>query len=136
MEIIAFLRAFRFAEASENSIFDCSVPFLVSERRHFCLPNTQNIEGNCQIIGGNIMVRTGAVAIVVTSKSAAVEVQTVLSAYGDIIVGRMGVPNHKTGRNVIALIVEGSVEKISAMTGNLGRIEDVTAKSVLTPAEQ
>ena len=35
MEIIAFLRAFRFAEASENSIFDCSVPFLVSERRHF-----------------------------------------------------------------------------------------------------
>lgn len=82
------------------------------------------------------MVRTGAVAIVVTSKSAAVEVQTVLSAYGDIIVGRMGVPNHQTGRNVIALIVEGSVEKISAMTGNLGRIDGVTAKSVLTPSEQ
>lgn len=82
------------------------------------------------------MVRTGAVAIVVTNKSAAVEVQTVLSAYGDIIVGRMGVPNHQTGRNVIALIVEGSVEKISAMTGNLGRIEGVTAKSVLTPSEQ
>lgn len=82
------------------------------------------------------MVRTGSVAIVVTNKSAAVEVQTVLSAYGDIIVGRMGVPNHQTGRNVIALIVEGSVEKISAMTGNLGRIEGVTAKSVLTPSEQ
>lgn len=82
------------------------------------------------------MVRTGAVAIVVTSKSSAVEVQTVLSAYGDIIVGRMGVPNHQTGRNVIALIVEGSVEKISAMTGNLGRIDGVTAKSVLTPSEQ
>ena len=82
------------------------------------------------------MVRTGAVAIVVTNKSAAVEVQAVLSAYGDIIVGRMGVPNHQTGRNVIALIVEGSVEKISAMTGNLGRIEGITAKSVLTPSEQ
>lgn len=49
MEIIAFLRAFRFAEAPENIIFDCSVPFLASKRRHFCLPNTQNIEGKCQI---------------------------------------------------------------------------------------
>lgn len=136
MEIIAFLRAFCFAEAPENIIFDCSVPFLSVRGGIFCLPNAKTIEGKLSIIGGETMVRTGAVAIVVTSKSAAVEVQTVLSAYGDIIVGRMGVPNHQTGRNVIALIVEGSVEKISAMTGNLGRIEGVTAKSVLTPSEQ
>lgn len=135
MEIIAFLRAFRFAEAPENIIFDCSVPFL-SVRSGIFVCRNANYRGKMSNIGGNTMVRTGAVAIVVTSKSAAVEVQTVLSAYGDIIVGRMGVPNHQTGRNVIALIVEGSVEKISAMTGNLGRIEGVTAKSVLTPSEQ
>lgn len=79
--------------------------------------------------------RTGAVAIVVTDKNAAQKVQTVLSTYAHVIVGRMGVPNHQTGRNVIALIVEGAVEEISALTGNLGRIEGVTAKSALTPAE-
>ena len=79
--------------------------------------------------------RTGVVAIVVTNKNAVQEVQTVLTNFGDIIVGRMGVPNHKTGRNVIALIVEGQVDRISALVGNLGRIANVTAKSVLTPAE-
>lgn len=80
--------------------------------------------------------RTGVVAIVVTDKNAVSQVQTVLTNFGDIIVGRMGVPNHKTGRNVIALIVEGQVDRISALVGNLGRIANVTAKSVLTPAEQ
>ncbi len=79
--------------------------------------------------------RTGVVAIVITQKNAVQSVQTVLTHYGEIIVGRMGVPNHQTGRNVIALIVEGQVEKISALVGNLGRISGVTAKSVLTPAE-
>ena len=79
--------------------------------------------------------RTGVVAIVVTDKNAVAQVQTVLTNFGDIIVGRMGVPNHKTGRNVIALIVEGQVDRISALVGNLGRIAKVTAKSVLTPAE-
>lgn len=82
------------------------------------------------------MNRTGVVAIVVTSKNAVAAVQTVLTTYGDIIVGRMGVPNHTTGRNVISLIVEGQVDRISALVGNLGRIEGVTAKSVLTPAEE
>ena len=79
--------------------------------------------------------RTGVVAIVVTNKDAVAQVQTVLTNFGDIIVGRMGVPNHKTGRNVIALIVEGQVDRISALVGNLGRIVGVTAKSVLTPAQ-
>lgn len=79
--------------------------------------------------------RTGVVAIVVTDKNAVQAVQTVLTNFGDIIIGRMGVPNHKTGRNVISLIVEGQVDRISALVGNLGRIENVTAKSVLTPVD-
>ena len=78
--------------------------------------------------------RTGVVAIVVTDKNAVSAVQGVLTVFGDIIAERRGVPNHKTGRNVIALIVEGQVDRISALVGNLGRIANVTAKSVLTPA--
>ena len=66
--------------------------------------------------------RTGAVAIVVTRKDAVAKVQTVLTDFGEIIVGRMGVPNH-------------TVERISALVGNLGRIIGVTAKSVLTPVQ-
>ena len=79
--------------------------------------------------------RLGVVAIVITEKGAVPSVQTVLSSFGDVITGRMGIPNRETGRNVIALIVEGTAERISALVGNLGRIKGVTAKSVLTPAD-
>ena len=44
----------------------------------------------------------------------------------------MGIPDHESGKNVIALIVKGSVEQISALTGALGRIANVQAKSMLT----
>ena len=76
--------------------------------------------------------RIGVVAIVVSDKTAVPEVQTVLSAHGAIIVGRMGIPDHESGKNVIALIVKGSVEQVSALSGALGRIDGVSAKSMLT----
>lgn len=75
--------------------------------------------------------RTGVVAVIVTNKTAVPAVQSVLSAHGAIICGRMGVPDHETGKNVIALIVKGSVEQVSALTGALGRIDGVEAKSLL-----
>lgn len=81
------------------------------------------------------MVRIGVVAIVVTDKSAVPAVQNVLSAHGGIICGRMGVPDHETGKNVIALIVKGSVEQVSALTGAVGRINGVSAKSLLSKEE-
>ncbi|MBR7177387.1 MAG: CopG family transcriptional regulator [Clostridia bacterium] len=76
--------------------------------------------------------RIGVVAIVVSDKSAVSSVQTVLSAHCQVIAGRMGIPSHENEKNVIALIVKGSVEDISALTGALGRIAGVQAKSVLT----
>ncbi len=86
--------------------------------------------------GGNVDMdneqRIGVVAIVVSDKNAVPQVQNVLSVYGAIIVGRMGIPDHESGKNVIALIVKGKVEQVSALTGALGRIDGVSAKSLMT----
>lgn len=76
--------------------------------------------------------RIGVVAIVVTDRTAVSAVQSVLSAHAEIISGRMGIPDHETGKNVIALIVKGSVEQVSALAGALGRIDGVQAKSLLS----
>lgn len=76
--------------------------------------------------------RIGVVAIVVTDKNAVPQVQNVLSVYSAIIVGRMGIPDHESGKNVIALIVKGTVEQVSALSGALGRIDGASAKSLLT----
>lgn len=78
------------------------------------------------------MNRTGVVAVVVSDAQSVPQVQTVLTNHSSVICGRMGIPDHDSGKNVIALIVKGSVEQISALTGALGRIVNVQAKSMLT----
>ena len=78
------------------------------------------------------MNRTGVVAIVVSDSNSVPQVQSALTNHGQIICGRMGIPDHESGKNVIALIVKGTVEQISALTGALGRIPNVQAKSMLT----
>lgn len=80
------------------------------------------------------MKKIGVVGIVLKGgKAVAVEMQKVLSDFADIIVGRMGVPRQEA--NAIALIVEGSQERISALTGKLGRFESLSVKSAITSFE-
>ena len=80
------------------------------------------------------MKRIGVVGIVVSGdKGTVLEMQKVLSDFGDIIVGRMGVPRPKV--NTIALIVEGEQERLSALTGRLGRLDGLNVKSALTSVE-
>ena len=78
------------------------------------------------------MKKIGIVGIIVTDRGVAQEMQSVLSDFGDIIIGRMGVPDKANGINAIALIVEGSTEQISALTGKLGRLDSVSVKSAVT----
>ena len=74
------------------------------------------------------MKRIGVVGIVVTGgKDAVLEMQSVLSDFADIIIGRMGVPR-KEG-NAIALIVEGATERVSALTGVRGRVTENGVKN-------
>lgn len=81
------------------------------------------------------MKRIGVVGIVISKKDGApvIEMQRILSDFADIIIGRMGVPRERL--NAIALIVEGEQERLSALTGRLGRLESVSVKSALTSAE-
>lgn len=77
------------------------------------------------------MKRIGVVGIVIKGdRSVVMQMQRVLSDFADIIIGRMGVP--RGGVNTIALIVEGSQERISALTGKLGQFSDLSVKSALT----
>lgn len=79
------------------------------------------------------MLRIGVIGIVVEgNREVANEVQHILSEYGDIIVGRMGVPDKPNGISVISVIIKGTNEQISALTGKLGRLNDVSVKSALT----
>ena len=83
------------------------------------------------------MTRLGVVGIVIERpcKEVAGRVQALLSDFSDIITGRKGVPDKESGVNAIAVIVKGSVERISALSGKLGKLEGVCIKTALTSAE-
>ncbi len=76
--------------------------------------------------------RLGVVGIVVEHLSAAQEVNAVLHEFSEIIVGRMGIPYRERGISIISVIVDGGSDQISALTGRLGRIRNVSVKTALT----
>lgn len=76
--------------------------------------------------------RLGVIAIVVEDrKKAAGKVNEILGQFGDVIVGRIGVPYRDRGISVIGLIVEASTDQLGAMTGKLGMLPKVKVKSIL-----
>ncbi|MDD6360946.1 MAG: TM1266 family iron-only hydrogenase system putative regulator [Eubacteriales bacterium] len=78
------------------------------------------------------MKRIGVIGIVVENRSVVSDVQNLLSEFSEIILGRMGIPDRESGISAISLIIKGSVEEISALTGKLGKIRNISVKSALT----
>lgn len=74
-------------------------------------------------------VRLGFVGIVVEDRLRAEDVNRILSRFGGLVRGRMGIPDPGTGLAVISLIVEGTNDQIGALTGRLGNLSGVTVKS-------
>lgn len=82
------------------------------------------------------MKRIGVIGIIVEGdREVSLELQRLLHEYGDIIVGRMGVPDKESAINAISVIVKGTNEQISALTGKLGKLNNVYVKSALTSKE-
>ncbi len=75
----------------------------------------------------------GVVAIIVKNRAdAAPRVNEILTQFGGIIIGRMGIPYHERELSIITLIVDATNDEIGALTGKLGLLKAVTVKSTLT----
>ncbi len=61
------------------------------------------------------------------------QIQTILSDYGDIIIGRMGLPRLDGNvLSIITLIVHATTDQVGALTGRLGAVDGVSVKSGLS----
>lgn len=77
--------------------------------------------------------RVAVIGIVLNNREeTARKVNDILSNYGNIIVGRMGIPYKERGISVISIIVDGSNDEIGAITGKLGNITGIKVKVALT----
>ena len=78
--------------------------------------------------------RVAVLAIIVREGTAVTALNDLLHQYGAYIIGRMGVPYRQRGVNIISVALDAPQDIISALSGKLGRLPGVTAKTVYAPA--
>ena len=76
--------------------------------------------------------RIGTITILVADRSRSTEINALISDFSDIILCRQGLPFQNRDVAVISLIVEGSMNRINALTGKVGRIAGIECKAVVT----
>ncbi|MCQ2463301.1 MAG: iron-only hydrogenase system regulator [Clostridia bacterium] len=73
--------------------------------------------------------RVAVISIIVENSDAVGRLNDVLHAYGEYIIGRMGIPYRAKNISIISVAVDAPADKINALTGALGRISGITAKA-------
>jgi len=77
--------------------------------------------------------RIGAAIIVVQDKTSLPEFNSILNTHSDdIVIGRQGIPLRDRNFSIISLVLEGTTDDISSLTGKIGRLKGLQVKSVLT----
>lgn len=56
----------------------------------------------------------------------------IISAHKHLIRGRMGIPFDEEDIAVVSVTVMGEIDEINALTGKLGKIENVTIKTAVS----
>ncbi len=79
--------------------------------------------------------RVAILAIIVREGSFVSALNDLLHQYGAYIIGRMGVPYRARGVNIISVAIDAPADVISALSGKLGRLPGVTAKTVYAPED-
>lgn len=77
--------------------------------------------------------RVAVLAIIVREGSSVSALNELLHQYGSYIIGRMGVPYRQRGVNVISVAMDAPGDVISALSGKIGRLEGIIAKTVYAP---
>lgn len=82
------------------------------------------------------MKRIAIIGIIIEKdREIAQQVQKILSENADIILGRMGIPDLNNDVYIISVAVKAENEKISALSGKLGRLRNVCVKAAITTVE-
>lgn len=73
--------------------------------------------------------RVALIGIIVEDESSVASLNDLLHQYAPYIIGRMGVPYRPRGVNIISVALDAPQDAISALSGKLGRLKGVSAKT-------
>lgn len=74
--------------------------------------------------------RIALIGIIVDDMEATEQLNQVLHAYGDYVVGRMGIPYREKGVCIISVVVDAPNNVISSISGKLGMLKGITVKTI------
>lgn len=74
--------------------------------------------------------RIAAVSVIVEEPESVEALNGILHDYSACVIGRMGIPYREKGVNVICLVLDAPTDTVNALTGKLGRLPGVTARTV------
>ena len=73
--------------------------------------------------------RIAVIAIIVEAGASTDELNRLLHEAGPYIIGRMGIPYRQKGVNLISIAIDAPQDTISALSGKLGRLPGISAKT-------
>ena len=73
--------------------------------------------------------RIAIIGIIVEDIDASTTVNEILHDYGTYILGRMGIPYHEIGVNIISIAIDAPQDIINTLAGKLGKVEGISAKT-------
>lgn len=73
--------------------------------------------------------RIAALSIIVENPDSVGKLNNLLHEYGSYIIGRMGIPYQKRNISIISIVMDAPNDVISALSGKLGMLPEVTAKT-------
>ena len=73
--------------------------------------------------------RIAVISIIVEDTNSVESLNKILHEYGQYMIGRFGLPYRERNINIICTVMEAPQDKISAMSGKIGRLKGVTAKA-------
>ena len=73
--------------------------------------------------------RVAVISIIVENPGSIEKLNQLLFENRDYIIGRMGIPYREKNVNLISIAIDAPEDKINALTGKLGRLDGVGAKT-------
>ena len=74
--------------------------------------------------------RIALIGIIVEREDCVEQLNRLLSEYGEHIIGRMGIPYRIKGINIISVAIDAPQDIINALSGKIGRLNGISAKTV------
>ena len=68
-------------------------------------------------------------SIIVENGEMVETLNSILHAYGEYIIGRMGIPYRKRGVSIIAIALDAPQNTISALSGKIGGLSGISVKT-------